>query len=127
MNTNQIQTNMKLDIKTIMIIVLGSLLVFNLILKSKETPIDNKGEIKSLHESNEKLNGINNSLNDSIKTLNKDIIKINEMLNLNNNKILELKLQIQKLKDEKNKIQPTVNRMSANVIANTFSNYLDKK
>jgi hypothetical protein len=118
---------MKLDIKTIMILVLGFLLVLNFILNSKTPPIDNQTEITGLHESNKKLISGNNQLNDSIKKLNIEFIKAKALLNINNDKIDELKLQIQKLKNEKNKIKPTVNRMSANVVANTFTNYLNKR
>jgi chromosome segregation ATPase len=118
---------MKLDIKIIIILVLGFLLILNFILSGKETPIDNGYEITVLHESNEELVSVNNKLNDSINKLNIEMVKTKELINLNDDKIDELKKQIQKLKNEKNKIQPTVKHMSANVVANTFSEYLDKK
>ena len=118
---------MKLDIKNIAIVILGFLLVLSFMIGKKEGEVNKEFEIKALHESNQDLLDKNDSLIKSIGFLNIKIDSTQQLLVANNKKVIELQIQIQKLKDEKNKIPYTVKHMSANVVANTFSKYLNKR
>lgn len=118
---------MKLDIKNIAIVILGFLLVISFMLGQKEGEGNKELEIKALHESNKDLLGKNDSLVKSIGFINIKIDSTQQLLVVNNKKVIELQKQIQKLKDEKNKIPYSVKYMSANVVANTFSKYLNKR
>ena len=117
---------MKLDIKNIAILVLGFLLILSFLF-NKNKSIGSETEIKILNESNQSLLIENNKLNKVIDTLNVSLNETKKLLIANNKKVKELQLEIQKLKDEKSKIPNTVKRMSANVVAITFSKYLDKR
>ena len=118
---------MKLDIKSIIIIILSCLLIIGFVFRNKETIVDRSSEIKTLNETNKFLLNKNNDLFLVIDSLNNRIDSNKLLLDKNDYKVKELQIKIKKLKDEKNKISAVVNSMSSNDITISFTNYLNKR
>ena len=112
---------MKIDLKTILIVVL-SLLVIALYIGVQ------KGYIGENHKAeNDLLTTQNDSLQKANNTLQMQIGGLEELTNDLNIKLDSAQAIITKLKGKRNEIPSKVNRMSANDVTDAFTKYLDKK
>ena len=117
----------KIDIKSWFIIILGIALVISFFFGQK-TPIDiYKDEIKELHDSNDRLSLKNDSLKNANNELDSEILDINKQLLINSKELSATQSELDKLKKRKNEIFTHVNNLSANGVANAFSDYLNTK
>ncbi len=117
---------MKLDIKTIFIIILGSGLLLSLIFR-RPKPIDKyEDEIKELHDRNTFLL----SKNDSLKLNNDKLtIEIDSMILLvdeKNTEITEINKRIKELENGKTKVTGYVRNLAADDVARELTEYLNK-
>jgi len=118
---------MKLDVKNILIVILGGCLIISFMLGKKIVTDEAESKIKLLHEANKDLLEDNDSLFSIIIEKDIEIEKTNKLLEVNNNELEKSRIEIKRLKNEKNKIYPITKRMSADNVAITFSKYLDKR
>lgn len=116
-----------LDIKTIFIIILGSLLIIAILVNRKNDPKKYDDKIKDLHAQNDILLHNNDSLNAINKSLDKYIKEINTQLVVNTTLLTNTQLQLDNLNKRRNEIPSIVNRLSANGVANAFTDHLDKR
>lgn len=114
------------DIKTIFIFVLGGLLILAVIFNQKSSS-SNDTIIKDLHEKSALLEKNNEELKQANKKLDSSITIINQELIVNKVKLEKTQKQLQDLNNKRNEISSSVNRLSANGIANAFTEYLDKR
>jgi cell division protein FtsB len=115
---------MQLDAKSIIIILLSILLLALLI--GKPNVIDDK-QIQGLHDSNDSLMTINDSLHKLIHGLNVKIDTTEMLVNINQKLLEESEIKIKKLKDENSKINIRIRNMSSNDVSDAFTNYLNKR
>ena len=115
---------MQLDAKSIIIILLSILLLALLI--GKPNVIDDK-QIQGLHDSNDSLMTINDSLHKLIHGLNVKIDTTEMLVNINQKLLEESEIKIKKLKDENSKINIRIRNMSSNDVSNAFTDYLNKR
>jgi len=118
---------MKLDVKNILIVILGGCLIISFMLGKKIVTDEAESKIKLLHEANKDLLEDNDRLFSIIIEKDIEIEKTNKLLEVNNNELEKSRIEIKRLKNEKNKIYPITKRMSADNVAITFSKYLDKR
>ena len=116
-----------LDIKSWFIVILGLLLCVSIWIGQKNNIDSKKEAIDLLNKSNKTLENSNDSLMKLNETLDEEIVKKTVLIDINNDKIVEIQTKIDSLKYEKNKITIGVRNMSANDISRSFSNYLDKR
>jgi peptidoglycan hydrolase CwlO-like protein len=116
----------KIDIKTILILLLGLVIVLMILFKPPHSVDFYEKQIELLNQKNETLNKMNDSLNDmnnilkiEIDSLNKNIESVNVILNENNEEII-------RLKKKRNEIFNSVNSMGVNDITRNFSDYLKR-
>lgn len=117
----------KIDIKSWFIIILGIALVISFFFGQKNHIDTNKDEIKELHDSNDRLSLKNDSLKNANNELDSEILEINKQLIINSNKLSITQIELDKLKKRKNETYTHVNNLSANGVANAFSDYLNTK
>ena len=115
---------MQLDAKSIIIILLSLLLLALLI--GNPNVIDDK-QIQGLHDSNDSLMTINDSLHKLIHGLNVKIDTTEMLVNINQKLLEESEIKIKKLKDENSKINIRIRNMSSNDVSDAFTNYLNKR
>lgn len=116
-----------LDIKTIFIIILGSLLIIALLVNRKTNPKSYQDEINALHLENSRLTNNNDSLKLVNVKLDKTITQIEKKISANEVLLADTQLQLEYLNKRKNEIPNDVNRLSANGVTIAFTNYLDKR
>ena len=116
----------KLDIKTWFIIILGIALCISFWFGQKSHIDTHADEIKALHEQNTVLIKKNDSLNIENAKIDGLIIEINKKLDSNNEVLASTKKELQNLKKKQNEIPHYVNHLSADGVANAFSEYLTK-
>lgn len=116
----------KFDIKTIFIFILGGLLILAVIFnQNKQT--SNDSLIKELHAKSDSLVKNNEELKEKNKKLDSAIFIINQQLVVNKEKLDKTQEQLQDLNNKRNEISTNVNRLSANGVANAFTDYLNKR
>ena len=116
----------KIDIKIIFIFILATLLVLSFMFRSSK-PIDDyedrinqlKEQNDSLLSNNDSLKLVNNNLDVEIQKLLKDIDSTQAKLDETNNRIIDLE-------NGKNKVSGHVNKLNADGIANSLSDYLNR-
>lgn len=116
----------KFDIKTIFIFILGGLLIGAVVFNQISKPT-NDSLIKELNEKTTLLEKDNEVLKKANKKLDSTIFIINQELIANKLKLDKTQAQLQDLNNKRNEISTNVNRLSANGIANAFTEYLDKR
>lgn len=117
---------MKFDLKTIFIFILGGLLILAVIFNQKKIGSD-ESIIKDLHAKSDSLVKNNEELKEANKKLDSAIFIINQQLVVNKEKLDKTQKQLQDLNNKRNEISTNVNRLSANGVANAFTDYLDKR
>ena len=118
---------MKLDIKTIFILVLGAALVLMFIFKGSKNVDINKDEINRLNLINDSLINTNKELQNSNDSLNVQLVEIQEDISVVSNKIALSRREIQNLEDGKDKISGNVRKLNADGVAIELSNYLNRR
>lgn len=118
---------MKLDVKTIAILVLGLALIISFIAGQKGYFSNYKDEVKKLQDQNEVLTTSNDSLRELNNELDMQINGLNEYTFVLNNQLDSANVAISKLKKRRNEIPTKVNNMSSAGVANAFTDYLNKK
>lgn len=114
--------NTKFDIKNIFIIVLSAVVIFMLIFnrgskKEFSTPKDLEQKNIALQNQNDSLMSLNQTYDDKISVLNHKADSIE-------NKLIQSEIKIKDLNKKKNEIPKIVNGMSANDVANSFSDII---
>jgi len=117
----------KIDIKTWAIIVLGIALIISFFFGQRNNIDTHKDEIKILHESNDNLKRNNDSIKKVNLNLDRYISEITKQLLENNKIFIKTQEELDKLKKRKNETYTHVNNLSANGVANAFSDYLNTK
>lgn len=117
----------KLDIKSIAIIVLGAALIISFIFGQNNNIDYKKDEIKALHDQNKLLTQANDSLLLANKRIDQQIKDIHCELAKTAVELAKTQKELTDLKHRKNEIPKYVNGLSANDVANSFTNYLDSK
>jgi septal ring factor EnvC (AmiA/AmiB activator) len=115
-----------LDIKSIFIIVLGVLLLIAIFVGQKNNPSDYQKQIRVLDKDNKKLVSRNDSLKSENIKLDTFIISIENKIKENDVKLSQTQSQLNDLKKKKNETPIYVNSLSANGVANAFSDYLEE-
>lgn len=116
----------KFDIKTIFIFILGGLLILAVIFNQNKQS-SNDSLIKELHAKSDSLVKNNEELKEKNKKLDSAIFIINQQLVVNKEKLDKTQEQLQDLNNKRNEISTNVNRLSANGVANAFTDYLNKR
>lgn len=117
----------KIDFKTWAIIILGVALIISFFFGQRNKIDYKKDEIEALHKSNEALTKSNDSLLFINKQIDKEISEISLKLSVNDSLLTTTKTELDKLKKRKNEILTNVNNLSANGVADAFSDYLQTK
>lgn len=114
------------DIKTIFIFILGGLLILAVIFNQTKQ-VSNDSVIKELHSKSDSLVKNNEELKEANKKLDSSLFIINQQLIVNKEKLEKTQKQLQDLNNKRNEISTNVNRLSANGVANAFTDYLNKR
>lgn len=117
----------KLDIKTILIIVLGIGLIISFMFGQKSTTNKHNDEINQLHLSNEQLTKQIDSLKAVNFQIDSKIVIIDKLLEGNTAKLYETQTELTDLKKRKHEIPTYVNALSADGVANSLSNYIQTR
>lgn len=116
----------KIDIKVIFILILASILILSLIFRPSKSIDTYNNKINQLERENDSL--LFN--NDSLKTINTKLdVEYNKLLIDINKTHLELDKTNDKIKDLENgkgKVSTYVNKLNADGIAKSLSDYLDR-
>lgn len=117
---------MKFDTKTIFIFILGGLLILAVIFGQKGI-VSNDSDIKDLRAKSDSLVKSNEELKEANKKLDSMIFIVNKELVVNKEKLDKTQQQLQDLNNKRNEISNNVNSLSANGVANAFTDYLNKR
>ena len=117
----------KLEIKTIIIIILTVLLVILTIFKPNKMITDYKNEIKVLNDKSNKLLHTNDSLNQVNKKLDSELEKIYGIIKVTEKLIIQYDNNIIELKNKQNEISNRVNVLNADGVASEFTNYIKER
>ena len=117
----------KLDLKTIAILILGGALILSIIFRRGKDIDYYKNEIDLLHMNNDALSNTNDSLRVINVKLDNEITKIMLIIKDNEIKLIENNKKIKRLIYEKNKITNHVNSLDADGISESLTDYLNKK
>lgn len=116
----------KIDIKIIFIFVLATLLIISFIFRPSK-PIDGyEDRINQLKEQNDSLLSNNNSLKLENSKLDVEIQKLLKDIDSTQAKLDETNNRIISLENGKNKVSDNVNKLNADGIANSLSDYLNR-
>jgi chromosome segregation ATPase len=117
----------KLDLKTIAILILGGLLILSIVFRRSKSIDYHKDAIELLHEQNEILEVRNDSLKVVNNNLDKEIVKINGIMEKTQVKLNATNDKIKHLENEKSKISAHVNTLNADGISKSLTEYLNRK
>ena len=117
----------KLDIKSIAIIVLGIALIISFIFGQHNNVDYKKDEIEQLHKDNEAIARINDSLLRVNARIDQEIKDIHTKLAATAIELASTQKELKYLKNRTNEIPKYVGTLSANGVANSFTNYLNTK
>ena len=115
-----------LDTKSIIILILATLLVIFTIFQPNKNIHTYKDEIKALHQKNEKLLHSNDSLKVVNKKIDKELEKIYGIIKITEKLIVQYDNRINNLKNKQDEISNRVNILSADGVAIEFTNYIKK-
>jgi cell division protein FtsB len=117
----------KIDIKTVLIVVLGIALIISFMFGQKNNIDNHENEISVLHKNNAKLLAKNDSLVKANKLIDLDIANINKQLDENAKKLAETQKQLDKLKNRKYENNNYVKHLSSHGVSVALSNYLENR
>lgn len=116
-----------IDFKSWVIIILGLTLVVTIIFHKSKPIQSNQSDIDLLHKDNEILNMRNDSLNLVNKSIFLKFDSINNILVINCKYLKSTQKELDRLKNKQNETHSIVSSLSANGVANSFSEYLNTK
>lgn len=116
-----------LDTKSIIIIILASLLLIFTIFQPNKKINNYKDEIKVLHEKNEKLLHTNDSLAIANQKIDKELKNIYGIIKITEKLITQYDNRINELKNKQDETSNRVNVLSADGVASEFTNYIKKR
>lgn len=117
----------KLDTKSIIIIILTTLLVVFIWLQPNKKINYYKNELKDLKKANAELLKTNDSLKNANELIDAEIKHLNEIIELSEKLLIEYNNEITNLKNRKNEIPGKVNVLSADMVAIKFTDYLKRR
>jgi hypothetical protein len=116
-----------LDIKSIIIIILASLLLIFTIFQPNRKIDQYKDDIKTLHQKNEKLLHTSDSLRLVNIQIDAELQKIYGVIKLHEKLIVQYNNTIKDLKKQQDETSNRVNVLSADGVATEFTNYIKKR
>lgn len=116
-----------LDIKTIMIIVLGVALIISFMFGQKSDINTHKDEISLLHKNNDELLKKNDSLLKVNEVIDLELANINKQLAENDKKLANSEKEIKRLKNKPNENNLYVKRLSSHGVSVALSNYIENR
>jgi predicted RNase H-like nuclease (RuvC/YqgF family) len=116
-----------LDAKSIIIIILASLLVIFTIFQPNKKIETYKDEIKVLHQKNKELLHSNDSLKIVNQKIDKELEKIYGIIRITEKLIVQYDNRINDLKNKQNETSNRVNVLNADGVASEFANYIKKR
>jgi len=116
-----------LDIKSIIIIILASLLLIFTVFQPNRKIDQYKDEIKILHQKNEKLLYTSDSLKLVNEQIDAELQKIYGIIKLHEKLIVQYNNTIIDLKKQQNETSNRVNVLNADGVAAEFTNYIKKR
>ena len=116
-----------LDTKSIIIIIIASLLLIFTIFQPNKKINNYKDEIKVLHEKNEKLLHTNDSLAIANQKIDKELKNIYGIIKITEKLITQYDNRINELKNKQDETSNRVNVLSADGVASEFTNYIKKR
>ena len=114
----------KLDIKSILIIILATLLLIFTVFQPNRKINYYKEEIKLLNKNNNKLLRSNDSLKLINNQLDTEIVRIYDVIRLHETLVNKYNKTIIELNNKKNETTNRVNVLNADGVATEFTNYL---
>jgi hypothetical protein len=116
-----------LDTKSIIIIILASLLLIFTVFQRSEKIDQYKDEIKTLHQKNKKLLYTSDSLKLVNKQIDVELQKIYGIINFHEKLIVQYNNTINDLKKQQDETSNRVNVLTADGVATEFTNYIKKR
>jgi hypothetical protein len=116
-----------LDIKSIIIIILASLLLIFTVFQPNRKIDQYKDEIKTLHQKNEKLLYTSDSLRLVNVQIDAELQKIYGVIKLHEKLIVQYNNTINDLKKQQDETSNRVNVLNADGVAAEFTNYIKKR
>jgi hypothetical protein len=116
-----------LDTKSIIIIILASLLLIFTVFQPNKKIDQYKDEIKTLHQKNEKLLHTSDSLKLVNEQIDAELQKIYGVIKLHEKLIVQYNNTIIDLKKQQNETSNRVNVLNADGVAAEFTNYIKKR
>ncbi len=116
-----------LDTKSIIIIILASLLLIFTVFQPNRKIDQYKYEIKTLHQKNEKLLHTSDSLRLVNEQIDAELQKIYGVIKLHEKLIVHYNNTINDLKKQQNETSNRVNVLNADGVAAEFTNYIKKR
>jgi hypothetical protein len=116
-----------LDAKSIIIIILTSLLVIFTIFQPNKKIETYKDEIEVLHQKNKELLHSNDSLKIVNQKIDKELEKIYGIIRITEKLIVQYDNRINDLKNKQNETSNRVNVLNADGVASEFTNYIKKR
>jgi len=117
----------KLDAKSIIIIILASLLVVFIWLEPNKKINYYKNELKALKEVNIELLKTNDSLKKANVLIDNEIKNLHKIIEVNEKLLIQYNNEITDLKKRKNEIPSKVNILNADMVAIEFTNYFKRR
>jgi septal ring factor EnvC (AmiA/AmiB activator) len=116
-----------LDTKSIIIIILASLLLIFTVFQPNRKIDQYKDEIKTLHQKNEKLLHTSDSLKLVNEQIDVELQKIYGIIKLHEKLIVQYNNTINDLKKQQDETSNRVNVLNADGVAAEFTNYIKKR
>lgn len=116
-----------LDTKSIIIIILTTLLLIFTVFQPNRKIDQHKGEIEFLHQKNEKLLHANDSLKLVNQRIDLELNKIYSVIKLHENLITKYNNTINDLKKQQDETSNRVNVLNADGVATEFTDYIKKR
>ena len=116
-----------LDTKSIIIIILASLLLIFTVFQPNRKIDQYKDEIKTLHQKNEKLLYTSDSLKLVNEQIDAELQKIYGVIKLHEKLIVQYNNTINDLKKQQDETSNRVNVLNADGVAAEFTNYIKKR
>lgn len=117
----------QLDAKSIIIIILASLLVIFTIFQPNRKIAKYEDEIETLHVKNEQLLHSNDSLKIVNQKIDKQLEKIYGIIEVTEKLIVQYDNRINDLKNKQDETSNRVNVLNADGVASEFTNYIKKR
>ena len=116
----------KIDIKVIFILILAGALILSLIFRPSKTINNNEDKIKQLNKENEMLLSNNDSLKLANLKLDNEINKILKEIDKTQQELEKTNKKIKDLENGKGKVTAYVNKLNADGIANSLTEYINR-